>query len=377
MLVWLTAASTFSWIALLLLPWRPWSTREQLKISTSHADAALNEITVLIPARNEAICVADTLQKLNLQGNFARIVVIDDQSDDGTDEIARDTLIPRLTIVTGTAPPEGWSGKLWALQQGLKYCKSDYVLLLDADIGLHPGTVPALLSHLKANRLDLASLMANLHMESFWEKLLLPPFVYFFKLIYPFQLVGSPRSRVAAAAGGCALVRLDKLRSIGGFVTLKDAIIDDCSLARRVKESSGRIWIGLSNDAHALRPYGGLSSIWNMVARTAYTQLHYSYALLVGCTVLMTLSYLVPIIALFSDSTNAKLLGAIALTAMFGSYLPTVRYYGLPIYWVVTLPTAAMMFLAMTWTSAIRFVRGERSRWKNRSYPSSQTSTGD
>ncbi|HCU89187.1 MAG TPA: hypothetical protein DGR97_04550 [Gammaproteobacteria bacterium] len=219
--------------------------------------------------------------------------------------------------------------------------------------------------------------MANLHMKSFWEKLLLPPFVYFFKLIYPFQLVSSPRSRVAAAAGGCALVRLDKLRSIGGFMSLKGAIIDDCSLARRIKESSGRIWIGLSNDARALRPYESLSSIWNMVARTAYTQLHYSYVLLIGCTVLMALSYLVPLIALFSDSSTTKFLGAIALTAMFGSYLPTVGYYRLPMYWVVTLPTAAMMFLAMTWTSAIRYVRGERSRWKNRSYPSTQTSTSD
>ena len=373
---WFIAVSAFFWVALLLLPWRPWSTRERLRINDPRADRELFEITALIPARNEAMCIADTLQKLDRQGEFARIVVIDDQSDDGTGDIARNTLIPSLTVVTGSAPPEGWSGKLWALQQGLQYCESNYVLLLDADIGLQPGAVPALLSHMETNQLDMASVMANLHMEKFWEKLLLPPFVYFFKLIYPFALASSPGSRVAAAAGGCALVRLDKLCAIGGFAALKDAIIDDCTLARLIKESSGRIWIGLSNDARALRPYQNLSNIWNMVARTAYTQLRYSRALLLGCTLLMVLSYVVPIVALFSGTNNAQLLGAIALTAMLGSYLPTVRYYGLPAYWVVTLPAAAVMFLAMTWTSAIRYARGERSRWKNRSYPSAQTNMG-
>jgi hopene-associated glycosyltransferase HpnB len=210
-------------------------------------------------------------------------------------------------------------------------------------------------------------------MEGFWEKLLLPPFVYFFKLIYPFALANSPQSRVAAGAGGCALVGAEKLRAIGGFAAFKDAIIDDCTLARLIKESPGRIWIGLSNDARALRPYQSLASIWDMVARTAYTQLRYSRALLIGCTLLMVLSYLVPISALFSESRNAQLLGAIGLTAMLGSYLPTVRYYGLPTYWVLTLPAAAVLFLAMTWTSAIRYARGERSRWKNRSYPSTAT----
>lgn len=376
MFSWFIAISAFIWIALLLLPWRPWSTRERLRISDPQSDRELHEITALIPARDEAMCIADTLRKLASQGQFARIVVIDDQSDDGTGEIARATLIPNLTVVAGSPPPAGWSGKLWALAQGLQYCKSNYVLLLDADIGLQPGTVPALLSHVETNQLDMASIMANLHMEQFWEKLLLPPFVYFFKLIYPFALAGSPGSRVAAGAGGCVLLRTDKLLEIGGFAALKDAIIDDCTLARLIKESSGRIWIGLSNDARALRPYQNLPDIWNMVARTAYTQLRYSRALLIGCTLLMVLSYVVPVVALFSESNNA-LLGAIALTAMLGSYLPTVRFYGLPAYWALTLPAAAVMFLAMTWTSAIRYARGERSRWKNRSYPSTASTGSD
>ena len=372
---WFIAISALMWIALLLLPWRPWSTRERLQVENLRSEQGLDEITVLIPARNEAQCVGDTLNKLDAQGRFSRIVVIDDQSDDGTGNTARQQAIENLTVLDGSAPPEGWSGKLWALEQGLRHCESEYVLLLDADIGLQPGTIAALLTHARNNQLDMASVMANLHMEGFWEKLLLPPFVYFFKLIYPFALANSSRSRVAAGAGGCALVRTERLRAIGGFAALKGAIIDDCTLARMIKESPGRIWIGLSNDARALRPYQNLSDIWNMVARTAYTQLHYSRALLLACTVLMLLSYVVPITALFSETRNAQILGTIGLTAMLGSYFPTVRYYGLPTYWVLTLPAAAILFLAMTWTSAIRYARGERSRWKNRSY-SVSTRTG-
>ena len=331
---WFVAISAFFWIALLLLPWRPWSTRERLRINDPglDPDRDLSAITALIPARNEATCIADTLRKLADQGRFARVVVIDDQSDDGTGDLARATQLANLTVIAGSPPPEGWSGKLWALDQGLGYCESSYLMLLDADIGLQPGAVPALLNQLETNQLDMASVMANLQMEQFWEKLLLPPFVYFFKLIYPFALASSPSSRVAAGAGGFAIVRTEKLRAIGGFAALKDAIIDDCTLARLIKESPGRIWIGLSNDARALRPYQNLGNICNIVARTAYTQLRYSRALLIGCTLLMVLSYVVPILALFSPSSNSQLLGAIALSAMLGSYLPTVRYYGLPAY---------------------------------------------
>ncbi len=368
MFTWIVGVSALMWAALLLLPWRPWSTRERLHIDEAAVKSEIADITVLIPARNEAACIGQTLQRLAAQGHLARIVVIDDQSDDGTGEIAIREAIDNLTVIDGSPPPQGWSGKLWALEQGLKHCKSPYVLLLDADIGLQPGVVASLLQHLQDNQLDMVSVMANLHMQQFWEKLLLPPFVYFFKLIYPFALSNSPRSRIAAGAGGCALLRVDKLRAIGGFTTFKGAIIDDCTLARTIKDLPGRIWIGLSNDAHALRPYKNLCNIWNMVARTAYTQLGYSPALLIACTLLMLLGYFVPIAALLSGPAAARLLAAIALLAMVGSYLPTVRYYGLGHYWALTLPAAALLFLAMTWTSAIRYARGERSRWKNRSY---------
>ena len=253
MVTWIVGVSVLMWTGLLVLPWRPWSTREQLHIEQAAAERAIEEITVLIPARNEAACIAQTLQQLTAQGRFARIIVIDDQSDDGTGEIAAREAGGTLEVIAGSSPAQGWTGKIWALEQGLKHCRSRYVLLLDADIGLRPGVVTSLLGRLEDDELDMASVMANLPMQNFWEKLLLPPFVYFFKLIYPFALSNSPQSRVAAGAGGCALLRVDKLRAIGGFAALKDAIIDDCTLARKIKALPGRLWIGLSNDARALR----------------------------------------------------------------------------------------------------------------------------
>ncbi|MDA0823645.1 MAG: glycosyltransferase [Proteobacteria bacterium] len=364
----LVGVSLFIWLAVCLLPWRPWSTRERLELNASLKSGGLGEISVLIPARNEAACIAETLSLLSRQGTFARIVVIDDQSDDDTKFIAENHPIENLLVVAGTTPPEGWSGKLWALNQGLSFVESRYVLLLDADIGLNPGTVATLLNHLEEKQLDMASLMANLHMQLFWEKLLLPPFVYFFKMLYPFALANSTNSQIAAGAGGCVLLRMTKLREIGGFTSLKNAIIDDCTLARKIKDSSGKIWIGLSNDARALRPYQTLSNVWNMVARTAYTQLRYSKSLLIVCTLLLLVSYVVPFAALFNPSSTATTLGIVAIATMLGTYIPTVRYYGLSPLWVFTLPVAAILFLAMTWTSAFRYSRGERSRWKNRSY---------
>lgn len=368
MFVWVCALAAVVWIAVVLLPWRPWSTRERLKLAAAADALSLDKISVLIPARNEATCIATTLTKLDQQGRFAAIFLVDDQSDDGTGDIARGVALEELRVIDGAPPAANWSGKLWALQQALEHVDSRYVLLLDADIGLRPGVVSALLAHLERNDLDMASVMANLHMQTMWEKLLLPPFIYFFKLIYPFALANSHRSFVAAGAGGCVLLKTSSLTAIGGFAALRGAIIDDCTLAKKIKALPGRIWIGLSNDARALRPYENLDNIWNMVARTAYTQLRYSPALLLVCTALLVLSYIVPIVGLFATDSNAVALSVIALCAMCATFLPTVRYYDLSPLWTLTLPFAAVLFLAMTWTSAIRYARGERSRWKDRSY---------
>lgn len=353
----------------LLLPWRPWSTRERI---AGHAAAPphplAREVTVLIPARNEAESIATTLTAVASQGDLAQIILIDDQSEDGTGDLARGLGLANLLIIPGSSPPPGWSGKLWALEQGYRQVNSDYVLLLDADIALQPGVLNTLLSKMTEEQRDLVSVMASLHMETFWERLLLPPFIYFFKLIYPFELANSARSRVAAAAGGCMLLKTHKLQQLGGFSVLRNALIDDCTLARHVKDSGGKAWLGLSRDVIAIRPYGSLENIWNMVARTAYTQLRYSVALLAICTLLLILSFVVPVAGGIFGAPSTKIVCYVALLAMMASYTPVLRYYGRRPLWAVTLPVAATLYLAMTWTSAIRYMRGERSRWKNRVY---------
>jgi hopene-associated glycosyltransferase HpnB len=367
MLMLATALAACMWLGLLVVPWRPWSTREQIAPS-SIPSTDLSDVTVVIPARDEASCIARTLLAIEQQGSLASIIVVDDQSTDGTRQSVLALGLKNVEIVDGTPPPASWTGKLWALEQGLQKVTTPYVLLLDADIELAPGILAALKTHTLAHQLDLASVMAELHMNTLWEKLLLPPFVFFFKLIYPFALSNSSNRRIAAAAGGCILVKHSVVLEIGGFSALRDAIIDDCALAALVKRNGGRTWIGLSRAVRAIRPYDGLCGIWNMVARTAFTQLRYSVILLCLCTILLLVGFVQPIVAVFSDDTTVALLGAASLLAIAAAYLPTIRYYRLNLWWVATLPVAACLFLAMTWTSAKRYWSGERSRWKNRSY---------
>jgi len=367
MLLSLTLASLALWVSLWLLPWRPWSTRERIESCPTPPHPDLGSVTVLIPARDEAATLARTLRAVAAQAPVS-IVLIDDQSSDGTAEVARKLAIPTLRVIDGQAPPPEWSGKLWALHQGLQHIDTPYTLLIDADIELEPGLLNALLEKLLTERRALVSVMARLSMESFWERLLIPPFIYFFKLVYPFALANSPSRRVAAAAGGCILIKTAVLREIGGFAALRGALIDDCTLARKVKDHGGSTWLGLSHGVRAIRPYADLAEIWNMVARTAFTQLHYSTTLLLACTALMVLTFLVPGLALFAGSPVIRGLAALASVMMLTTYLPTLSYYRRSLWWILTLPVAATMYLAMTWTSALRYWRGERSRWKNRVY---------
>lgn len=366
---WWVSAAALIWLAILALPWRPWDTRERIAARAADASRAeLGHTTVLIPARNEAATITDTLRRVAAQGPLARIVLIDDESDDGTGALARGLGLPRLTVLDGQRPPPGWSGKLWALHQGLAQVDTEFVLLLDADIALEPGIVATLVAKLVDEQRDLVSVMAALSMQTPWEKLLIPAFIYFFKMLYPFALANSDRRLVAAAAGGCILIRRERLRGIGGFEALRTALIDDCTLARIVKNAGGRTWLGLSRDVRASRPYESLAAIWNMVARTAYTQLRYSPALLALCTLLLILVFVVPVLGLAASGMAVKLPAVVALAAMTASYLPVLRYYDRHWAWAFSLPVAATMYLAMTWTSAWRFLHGERSRWKNRVY---------
>lgn len=275
---------SFLWWIIVFAPWRPWSTQEVLE-PVFHENTSLKEITVLIPARNEGPFIRKTLNALEDQGHSLKIIVIDDQSDDDTAVQAQKG---GATVLTGTSPLIGWSGKLWALEQGLNKVSTTYTLLLDADIALAPGILATLLKKAREENLTLLSLMAAPPLCRFFERLLMPAFVFFFKLLYPFQLANKPHSRVAAAAGGCILVETNALRRIGTFSSLCDALIDDCTLAAHIKRTGLPTWIGLSHSARSHRGYDDMKTIWNMVARTAYTQLHYSPLLLFACTLTMT-----------------------------------------------------------------------------------------
>lgn len=364
----LIVLGSLAWLIILLLPWKPWSTREQLDSCGLAPDTDLSDVTVLIPARDEAASIAKTLSGLGEQGENLAVILIDDQSSDGTADLARKSFPGDLRIVQGKQLPAHWVGKLWALEQGRQLVSTELILLLDADIRLVPGTIGALKSKLKAEDLDLMSLMAELRMQSFWERALSPAFIFFFKLLYPFALANNPSAKLSAAAGGCVLMRAEKLREIGGFGAFKECIIDDCELAKRVKQVGGKIWIGLTHSAKSERQYSSLTSFWNMVARTAFTQLGYSAFVLVLTTFVMIGVFWFPILSLGSPSWMEKGAAWLGLISMWVSYLPTLRFYRQNPFWVFTLPFIASLYLLMTWSSALRYWSGQRSVWKGRSY---------
>jgi len=357
------------WLITLLLPWQPWRNREVLEAETDFSDVDLHDVTVLIPARDEAEVIAGTLQSLKQQGRGLQVVLVDDDSSDETVNIARASGLENLTIIESKSLPPGWTGKLWAQEQGLKAVNTPLLLLLDADIALKPGMLKALKQKQQKEGLQFVSLMAVLRFQSFWEKLLMPAFIYFFKMIYPFALANSPKSRMAAAAGGCIFLETAVLKDIGGMAVIKDAVIDDCTLAKTIKSKGYKIWIGLTHGVISQRPYVGLSEIWQMVARTAYTQLYYSRLLLMLCTLIMLLMYWWPLMAVFWIETPGELfINGLSLSIMITLYLPTLFFYRLNPLWALTMPVVAALYLMMTWTSAIRYWRGERSRWKGRRY---------
>jgi len=363
----LSGFAALIWLITALLPWQPWRNREILSANPS-SSVDLSDITVVIPARNEADIIEDTLQAVKQQGEHLQVILVDDASSDATAERAKSVGLKHLQIISSSTLPKGWTGKLWAQEQGIQKVTTRFILLLDADIHLNAGILNALKEKQLAEKLSFISLMARLSTNNFWEKLLMPAFIYFFKMLYPFALANKPNSKMAAAAGGCILIETAALHTIGGMKSIKDAVIDDCSLAKAIKQAGYPIWIGLTQDVISQRPYLGLSEIWDMVARTAYSQLFYSKILLLICTFLMSLLYILPIVGLFILSGGAWFCALFSLIAMSGLYLPTVSFYGLPRLWVLMMPVIAGLYLLMTWTSAIRYWCGERSRWKGRIY---------
>lgn len=365
----LTAVTTLLWVGFALWPWGLWRIGEAFE-SADEPDMtdALDDVTVLIPARNEAVVIERSLPSVMAQGADLKIILIDDGSDDATIHKARAVASSRIRIVSSEPLPPGWSGKLWALEQGRRLVTTPYILLLDADIELAPGILLALKHKMRREALPFVSLMAMPSMSTGWEKLLMPAFVYFFKILYPFRLVNSPGSRTAAAAGGCVLLQAPLLSRIGGFAAIKSAIIDDCTLARQVKAQGAGIWLGLTHGVKSIRGYAGLREIWDMVARAAYIQLHCSAASLILCTLAMVLLYVFPVFMLLSSEPVLRYLALTAVSLMVLTYLPILRFYGRSPAWALGLPLTAGFFLAMTWSSAVRYWRGERSRWKGRVY---------
>lgn len=373
----LAAASLGIWIYLLLLRGGFW--REAVQAP------ALNPVrwptvVAVVPARNEAEHVGaaiDSLLRQDYPGAFS-VILVDDHSSDGTSEVARAAAlaagaVERLSVLRARDLPLGWTGKLWALSEGIAEAERhetppELILLTDADIVHHAANLCELAARVAAG-VDLASLMVRLRAESFAERFLVPAFVFFFEMLYPFAYIRDPQNRTAGAAGGCVLIRREALRRIGGIGAIRGEIIDDCALARAVKRG-GPIWLGLSTATRSLRAYPALGDIWRMVARTAYAQLRYSPALLAATVLGMALTFLAPVAASVSG-TEAAWLGLSAWAMMALAYLPTLRLYEQSPMWAPLLPAIALVYIAATVDSARRHWLGRGGEWKGRTHAGS------
>ncbi|MFB4306763.1 glycosyltransferase [Actinomadura sp. GTD37] len=329
------------------------------------------EVAAVVPARNEAAVLPETLPTLLAQeypGAF-RVVVVDDQSGDGTAETAG-----RLTghVVSARDRPDGWAGKVWAMSEGVRAAgEPDYYLFTDADIAYAPGTVRRLVAEAVAGRRDLVSQMATLSVRTGWERVIVPAFVYFFAQLYPFRRVTRDGSRTAAAAGGCMLVRRAALEGAGGVAAIRGALIDDVAMGRLVKRAGGRCRLDLSRDVVSRRPYPRLADLWTMIVRSAYHQLRYSPALLAGTVLGLLLLYAVPPAATLAAAVAgpapvALTAAALAWTIMTLTFVPMLRFYRLSPLRAVALPAIALMYAAMTVDSARRHRAGRGGAWKGR-----------
>ena len=357
------------WLVILLLPWQPWRNRETLEVACAGSDTDLSDITVIIPARNEANQISQTLGALSLQGENLHVIVVDDQSQDGTAGMVRRFQDLDITVIDGLALPDGWTGKLWPLQQGYAKVDRPITVLLDADITLAQGTLASLREKMRRESISFISVMANLSMRTFWQKLLLPAFVYYFKQLYPFALANNRRIKyVAAAAGGCIMLESDALKKIGGFKAIRETLIDDCALAKLMKRNGYSTWVGLTRNVQSHRPYSGLRPIWDMVSRTAFHQLKYSLSLLLGLSLIFITLYGLPWMGLLNTSLIAQSASVLSLTIMAGIYIPILRYYQLSPLWSLAMPLIAALYLAMTWYSAIEHWLGSGNNWRGRRY---------
>jgi hopene-associated glycosyltransferase HpnB len=382
----LAALPVLLWLYLLLFHGRFW--RADQRLTAADGAVALDSwpaVVAVIPARNEAASIAVSITAL-LKSSYPgplRVVLVDDGSDDGTASLARQAAADvgrqdALTVTAAPPLPAGWSGKLWAVQHGLDVARAfpeaRYVLLTDADIVLAPDTLARLVAKAVREGRALVSLLARLDDRGPWAGLLIPAFAFFFQKLYPFPWVNDPRRRTAAAAGGCLLVEHSALEVEGGVAPVRHELIDDCALARRIKGNPPQrsLWIGLTREVVSLRDNRRLGDIWDMVARTAYTQLRYSPVLLVGTVAGLALLYLLgPLLFLtwpLHTQAAPGLLGLLTWGLMAFAYAPTLRLYARPAWQGADLPVAALLYALMTITSAYRHGRGRGGRWKGRTY---------
>jgi hopene-associated glycosyltransferase HpnB len=351
----------------------------------------LPSIQVIIPARDEATTIGVTISALLQQdypGDFS-IAVVDDHSSDGTAEIARAAAAKsqrgeRVTVYSAAALEAGWTGKLWALQEGVRATAGTigdantppaFYWFTDADIEHAPDTLRRLVARAERDSSDLVSLMVLLRSRTLPEKALIPPFLYFFLQLYPPHWIADPQARTAGAAGGCLLIRRERLEGIGGLATVRDAVIDDCALARAVKNAGGKIWMGVTRASISLRDYRSFAEIRDMIARTAFTQLRYSTLLVFFTIAGLLLTYIAPVALIFTARGLPRALGALAWLLMSASFLRSVRYYRLSSAWTLLLPAAALFYGFATLLSAVRFWLGRGGQWKGRAQAPSPSST--
>ncbi|MFD4607510.1 glycosyltransferase [Streptomyces sp. NPDC058440] len=378
---WSAVGSLAAWLWLLLCQGFFWRTDVRLPPREDPPPDDWPSVCVVVPARDEAAVLPESLPSLLAQDypGRAEVFLIDDGSRDGTGELARELArrhggLP-LTVASPGEPPAGWTGKLWAVRHGIGLARAHgpaYLLLTDADIAHAPDSLRELVAAARAGGFDLVSQMARLRAESRWERLVVPAFVYFFAQLYPFRRIGRRGARTAAAAGGCVLLRAEAAERARIPDAIRQAVIDDVALARAVKAGGGHIWLGLAERVDSVRPYPRLRDLWRMVSRSAYAQLRHNPLLLLGTVAGLALVYLVPPVALAvglaaGDAVTA-LAGGAAWLVMTATYVPMLRHYRQRLWRAPLLPFTAFLYLLMTVDSAVQHYRGRGAAWKGRTY---------
>ncbi|KXK31902.1 MAG: glycosyltransferase [Candidatus Brocadia sinica] len=365
--------SAIIWLALLFMPVR-WRMSERWEVSDSLHTTITQwpSLSVIVPARNESASLPLTLPSWLGQGYpESEIILIDDESSDGTAACAKGISSQtgrNVKVICGTPPPTGWTGKLWALEQGVRASTGEWLLFTDADIFHSPGLWCGLVAKALNERRVMVSLMALLDTQGLWARLLIPAFVYFFHGMYPFKSVQNLLSKVSAAAGGCILISRQALDKIGGITGYSNALIDDIALARKIKDAEMPLCLSLTKSVVSVRPYRRLGDVWNMVARNAFAQLKYSWLALGGTVLGLVVLFLVPVagICTFMAGTISQvtiLSSGLSIFMMALMYVPTLRFFGLNVWRAFTLPIAGAFYLAMTVSSAINYLFG-RHEWR-------------